>query len=336
MKIHYFQRYHGKENVETANTMLMLSRLYNYNPDKFFGMLNNLLFKESETPELSFELQASGKNSVPDAVIKQPSFRIVVETKLRNQFNEQQLINHINSFNDENFMVLLTLDPRPMKAELKNIVDEKIKQRNSKVIHINLTFKQLINAMEDIVDDRDLEILDVLEDFKQYCIDEELIPNSEKWMRVIVARTSFSLNMEYDMYYDNSNRGFSEFGYLGLFKDKSVRAIGKIADIITASYNNDKLECKSKYNKPISSEIIKKIEEVIKEADTIGHNLKNGEHNFFVVEKFHETDFFKSTKYSIQKAKYFDLTKIWKNENLPETKEIAEYLKGKSWESVNY
>ena len=30
MKIHYFQRYHEKENVATANTMLLLSRLYQY------------------------------------------------------------------------------------------------------------------------------------------------------------------------------------------------------------------------------------------------------------------------------------------------------------------
>ena len=31
MQIHYFQRYHSKENVDTSNTMLMLSRLYTYN-----------------------------------------------------------------------------------------------------------------------------------------------------------------------------------------------------------------------------------------------------------------------------------------------------------------
>lgn len=34
MKIHYFQRYHEKENVATANTMLLLSRLYSYSSDK--------------------------------------------------------------------------------------------------------------------------------------------------------------------------------------------------------------------------------------------------------------------------------------------------------------
>ena len=40
MKIHYFQRYHEKENVATANTMLLLSRLYQYSSDKFFRFFN--------------------------------------------------------------------------------------------------------------------------------------------------------------------------------------------------------------------------------------------------------------------------------------------------------
>lgn len=46
MQIHYFQRYHSKENVDTSNTMLMLSRLYNYNADKFFAMLNALILEQ--------------------------------------------------------------------------------------------------------------------------------------------------------------------------------------------------------------------------------------------------------------------------------------------------
>ena len=71
MQIYYFQRYHSKENVDTSNTMLMLSRLYNYNADKFFSMLNSLILGEDESPEISFDLQVSGDESVPDAVISQ-------------------------------------------------------------------------------------------------------------------------------------------------------------------------------------------------------------------------------------------------------------------------
>lgn len=54
MQIHYFQRYHSKENVDTSNTMLMLSRLYNYNADKFFSMINSLILGEDESPEITF------------------------------------------------------------------------------------------------------------------------------------------------------------------------------------------------------------------------------------------------------------------------------------------
>ena len=96
MHIHYFQRYHSKENVDTSNTMLMLSRLYNYNADKFFTMLNDLILQQDESPELAFELQVSGDGSVPDAVISQKSFKIVVETKLYGQFNKVQLVHHLN------------------------------------------------------------------------------------------------------------------------------------------------------------------------------------------------------------------------------------------------
>ena len=50
MNIHYFQRYHTKENVSTANTMLLLSRLYQYSPDRFFLFLKQLCYPDSADP----------------------------------------------------------------------------------------------------------------------------------------------------------------------------------------------------------------------------------------------------------------------------------------------
>lgn len=57
MKIHYFQRYHEKENVATANTMLLLSRLYQYSSDKFFRFLKSEFFSDAFEPEIVFNLQ---------------------------------------------------------------------------------------------------------------------------------------------------------------------------------------------------------------------------------------------------------------------------------------
>ena len=86
MKIHYFQRYHEKENVATANTMLLLSRFYQYSSDKFFRLLKQEFLGNGFEPEISFNLQKKSVDSIPDATITQESFKIVVETKLTDCF----------------------------------------------------------------------------------------------------------------------------------------------------------------------------------------------------------------------------------------------------------
>ena len=85
MKIHYFQRYHEKENVVTANTMLII-----------------------------FNLQEKSVDSIPDSTITQESFKIVVETKMSNWFYEDQLLWHLNAFDDEKYKVMITLAPELM------------------------------------------------------------------------------------------------------------------------------------------------------------------------------------------------------------------------------
>ena len=65
MKIHYFQRYHEKENVATANTMLLLSRLYQYSSDKFFRFLKSEFFSGEFEPEIVFTLQEKSAESIP-------------------------------------------------------------------------------------------------------------------------------------------------------------------------------------------------------------------------------------------------------------------------------
>lgn len=47
MNIHYFQRYNQKENVASANTMLLLSRLYFYSSDKFLECCEALSSRKS-------------------------------------------------------------------------------------------------------------------------------------------------------------------------------------------------------------------------------------------------------------------------------------------------
>ena len=295
MQIHYFQRYHSKENVDTSNTMLMLSRLYNYNADKFFSMLNSLILGEDESPEITFDLQVVGDDSVPDAVISQKSFdELAVELRKYNSENATRLIH-------------------PIK-------------------HVNLTFEQLVDAMEDIVDDRDTEIIAVLDDFKKYCFDEKLIPDGYKWMRAIVAGTTFQDNMDLDLFYDQESRNFSEHGYIGLYKDKSIRAIGKLKKTIIAVENNGSMTYRAESGAEPTADEIERINEAIRRADHYGYNLQTISHRYFIVEKFYPMDFRKSSKNPIQKSKFFNLADMFGYKTMPNTDVIANDLNGRTWE----
>ena len=340
MQIHYFQRYYAKENVETANTMLMLSRLYHYNADKFFSMLKLLILGEDESPEITFDLQVIGDQSVPDAVISQKSFKIVVETKLHNQFDKKQLMNHLSQFGAENMKVLMTLDPRPMNDKLKDELEHDLKQYNnenrmrlvSPIKHVNLTFEQLVEAMEESIDERDTEISAILDDFRKYCFEEKLIPDGYKYMRAVVAGTTFNDNMELNLFYDQESRKSSDHGYIGLYKNKSVRAIGKLKKTIIAVETDGKMSYKAEKGEDPTQEEIDRINEAVRRADGYGYNLHTVSHRYFMVDKFYPIDFRKSSKNPIQKSKFFNLAEMFHYKIIPETAKIASDLNGRSWE----
>lgn len=240
MKIHYFQRYHEKENVATANTMLLLSRLYSYSSDKFFRFLKSEYFADSFEPEIVFTLQEKSVDSIPDATITQEGFKIVVETKLTDWFYSDQLMRHMKSFGDEKNKVMITLASEPMAEAKLADFEKQLKEYNATqvhpVIHINTTFETMANAIREVIDDRDYEMQEVLDDYLNYCYTDGLIPVSDSWkyLRMQLAGTTLDFNTANNVYYDNTERGFRAHDYLGLYKQKSLRAIGKVCARITA------------------------------------------------------------------------------------------------------
>ena len=235
---------------------------------------------------------------------------------------------------------MLTLDPKPMKPQLFDELAVELKKYNSEnatrlirpIKHVNLTFEQLVAAMEDIVDDRDTEIIAVLDDFKKYCFDEKLIPDGYKWMRAIVAGTTFQDNMDLDLFYDQESRKFSEHGYIGLYKDKSIRAIGKLKKTIITVENNGSMTYRAESGAEPTADEIERINEAIRRADHYGYNLRTISHRYFIVEKFYPMDFRKSSKNPIQKSKFFNLADMFGYKTMPNTDVIANDLNGRTWE----
>lgn len=334
MKIHFFQRYHSKENVDTANAMLLLSRLYSYSPTKFYTFLGRIL-PENASVELAFNLQERNKGSVPDATITQVSFKVVVETKLHGDFWLGQLTHHLNSFKNEDYKILLTLDPSPMadniREELKHTVENHNRNHSSNVVHRHITFEELAAGIADSIDERDYEIQDMIDDYREYCYSGGLIPNDWKRMRVQLAGTTIAVNKKLGLYYDNAERGFSGHDYLGLYNQKAVRAIGKITAIAIAEIEDGELVVSSEKGH-VTEEMKSNIRIAIEDAKNYGYNLESIPHRYFFVDNFHETCFEKSTPRAPMGSRMFDLCDVLGVTQLPAVEEIAKLLKNKTWQ----
>jgi len=333
MKIHYFQRYHSKENVDTANAMLLLSRMYAISPMKFYSFLEKVL-PENASVELVFNLQEKSKNSIPDAAISQASFKIVVETKLNNNFSLKQLEHHLESFMNEDYKVLLTLDPHSMNQKFDETLSRTINSFNVKnhgnIIHKHLTFEELLNSVNEVIDERDYEMQDVLDDYREYCYSSGLIPDDWKRMRVQLASTTLNKNVELNLYYDNAERGFSGHKYLGLYSQKAVRAIGEITTIATAIPNGKDLDVKIEFGE-LTEDMKSRIWIAIEDAKNYGYNLTTILHRYFFVDKFVDTFYEKQTPYPPRGSRIFNLCEVLDLPKLPQTGDIANLLRQKKW-----
>ena len=315
--------------------MLLLSRLYSYSPNKFYQVLKSYLGEQFDS-ELKIVLQEKGPESVTDATITQSSFKIVVETKLSDWFYSDQLMRHLKTFSDEKYKVLITIAPEPISenklAEINMQVRKYNAENNTYVVHKNTTFVELADKIKDVLDEyRDYEMMKVLYDFIDFCNNDNLIPESWKYLRMQLAGTTFDFNIRENLYYDNADRGFKAHNYLGLYKNKSMRAIGKITAIITAVEENGSII----YNRELgelTDDYKNRILRAIDDAKNYGYDLVHYKHRYFIVDKFYETDFKKSTPRPPMGSRIFDLTKILETEKIPETDKIAEKLKTKTWE----
>lgn len=342
MNSNIFQIYSQKENVITNNTIFFFKRLKHLSNDTYFKFINTI-FSEAYSEEInlnesSYTQRSDNSSSIPDATITQDSYKIIFETKLGYNFSVKQLENHLNNFKDEKHKLLITLSPDELKyptiSEITNILS------TSNIKHHHLTFKSIIELAYEITSNRLITVLDLIDDFKEYCYSSQLIIDTEYHMRVVPVGQSYEENKKCHIYY--SPEGFyRNVGYVGLYINKTIKAIGKVEKIVRLDYdsNKDKLiyisNEKDKQN--LSDIQIENIKNAIKAAAKAERNwdISKG-HIFYFVENFIETSYVKNTPYGIPGHQYFDLIKIVKYhgsniENMKNTEDICKFLDGLSW-----
>lgn len=156
-----------------------------------------------------------------------------------------------------------------------------------------------------------------------------------KCMLAVLTGQSYIDDIELNLYYDKVKNGCSNYGYLGLYRDKSIVAIGKIENIVKACYIDEKLYCESVYSAFAVTENQKEriVKAILNGMEKYGwDNLKYEEHYYFLVEKFIKTDFIKVSDGALWGRKRFDLCKILDTTELLGIEEIAKNLNNKTWE----
>ena len=167
-KVSYFQRFSQRENHVTNNTLLVLRYLYQSSPLKLQQVLSSFLDDELEIG-LSFEQQVRKSVSVPDAVIEQKPFRIVIETKLGNGLDHGQIRRHVTSMQADPIgshfrSILIGLTPGAVtdaaEAELRDFAQQ------HGVQFVAVTFEDLLVALREACAEHEVGLLAIIEDWR--------------------------------------------------------------------------------------------------------------------------------------------------------------------------
>jgi len=341
-KISYFPRYSQRENFITNSSLHLLYRLYDTNRRRFHSFLSYLLQKaEAEINEvgeigLQIQQQTKSKASVIDGFLYQDSIRIGIETKLNGiEFSNQQLINHLSLFKNANSGYLLLL--HPTKVDLKgnewHELREKSQQKN--IIVASVTFEEIIESFRLCLLPHEEEMLDLIDDFEAFCSKEGLLNQDRLTIFAPPCGQSFDINVRYKLYFCPENRPLRHVEYLGIYKERAIRHIGKIVKVVFPKQKDTgELIFQDEEGNPIAlpQDMQDRILAASEEAEQKNGWLIKSGHKFFLCDQLVGTNFMKSTPYGIMGHRYFNVRDYLRDYSSLEI--IARGLNGLAWENT--
>lgn len=348
--IHYFPRYTQKENVVTNNAMLFLSRISSHKPELLQELIHNCIPSEEDriVVGVDFSQQVRGPKRIADGVISQSSFEILVETKLYENFDANQLAGHLEHFikNDSKNSVLLSLAPtRPDVGFIENFNREvaAFNQRSERTVRFRcLTFQKLVSVFRSLISDQDDDMKNLADEFEAYCRSEDLIPRHRHTMRAVLCGSSLEFNLKEGVYFHSSDRGYSHHGFVGCYDRKAIRGVGKLDGIVRADLNQETGEFDRQESLPsypgkspldLTEEVLNKIRTAIDYAKKAHDwDISTG-FTFFIVDNFVETEFKKESSGPLRGTKNFDLEEVLEHYSYDDAiEDIAVALGNVTWD----
>lgn len=334
-EIHYFPRYSQPENFVTNNSLLLLLRLHQYNRFKFEKFME-LICEDEEvqlaTSWLQFRQQKGTGKSVVDGFIAQDSIKIAVETKLTEAFDTQQLENHLSVFGTEQHKLLILLSPTLGEASTSQLalVRENARSRNIQVVHTS--FEDIVQKTRSCLSEHDEEMLALVADYESFCSDLGLLPRDQYTLFVPPCGQSFEANERFRLYYCPATWSRRNAKYLGIYAQKTVRAIGQIVKSVVCAVDLDAGTVTAADGQaPLTTEEQERILGATKEARARDWDLTSG-HRFHLCDTLQSTDFRKTSPGGIRGHRYFDLDEILGGKLPQDLGALAAMLRQHQWE----
>jgi hypothetical protein len=335
--LNQFQQYSQEENTITNNVLLMLSTLYEISP-KYYEDFVKGLTEDSEQYQVipSFQQQVKNQGSgFIDGYIQIRPSKIIIETKINNLELIEKLLKYTRSFDPSECKILIHLSQARYPSKVIDEIKEQIKKLGGNQESINffsLTYQDLVDQLKEIAKTYifDFQVQRLRQNFEEYCLNMNLMPQSKHILRAMACGQSFDLNIKHQFYFDQSSRGFSDFNYLGIYAKKSVKYIGSIENIIQADWDiKDGLKIiESKYE--ATPQQVARLNAAIKESVSLGWNIET-HHTFFLLKDFEQTDFKKTSPGGIFRVRFFHLEQYL--QRVPTTiRELASELRSVNWE----
>lgn len=334
MRISQFQKYSQKENTVTNNMLLMFSRLNDLNANYYKSIIERLNEGNEQQfyyPQPIFSQQIGMGDGTIDGQIEVKASKIVIETKLNHKEFQDKLVKYGKVFHENSQNQLWHLSSKKFNENEVSEINVKLIELypNIKIQFNNLIFSDLIENLEGIYEENthDMELKLLLEDFRNYCNESNLISNEEFNLLFVPTGFSYNWNKKHKIYYCPSNWHSQNFKYFGLYNWKSVRTISEIETTIIADYDhiNKKLLVHSKGH---SVEQINRLYLGLTELGATHIGLK---YYLFQDNTFYETDFKKVSHGGIQGYRYKDLRDYLDIESFKDLKEISNKLREVTW-----
>lgn len=326
-KIHYFQRYSSIENTVTNNTLQLISRIYNYSTYQASRLLSEITGEDIEIG-LEINQQEKGESSIPDGTILQRSFKILIETKVDSPVDQNQIERHASNFSNESQKILLLLTKHETDKNLESLLKKSIANNFPGIIFKALTFKKLCTTISGLFKEYEHEMSALVQDYIEYCNDENLFDQSESLIRIVPCGGSIELNKKYGVYFQPSDRGYTKHKYIGIYSQKIVQSIWKLDSVFDVNYDGVSLT-KSLVQGRQTEDYNSSILQIINDAEEIlGWDVTTN-HRFFCGSPV-ETYFEKVSFGGIQGARFLNLNEIIGD--FSNVKDIAKKLNVKTWE----